>query len=50
MMGDLEYIYFWNNLEALDPDQLVCDLELRSSEILAAFPQKARAFIEREHG
>lgn len=46
----IDYEYHYGNLEALDPDQLVCDLELTTEEILAAFSQRARDFIEREYG
>jgi len=42
--------YHLVNLEALDPDQLVNDLELTTEEILDAFGARALAFIEREYG
>lgn len=45
-----DFNYHWENLEALDPDQLVSDLGLTTEEILDAFTYKARKFIEKEFG
>ena len=45
-----DFAYHWGNLEALDPDQLVSDLNLTSEEILDAFETRAREFIEKEFG
>lgn len=42
--------YHWENLEALDPDQLVADLGLTTEEILHAFAHVAVEFIEKEFG
>jgi hypothetical protein len=49
-MNELDYKYHWENLEALDPDQLVSDLNLSSEEILSAFKEKADRFIEETFG
>ena len=49
-MNEIDFRYHWDNLEALDPDQLVSDLNLTTEEILRAFSQKAGDFIEREYG
>mgnify|MGYP000167816457 CR=1 FL=1 len=49
MEGRLEQ-YYMETLSALDPDQLVSDLRIESDEILEAFPEKAKRFIEREYG
>ena len=46
----IDFEYHMGHLEALDPDQLVCDLELTTEELIAAFPARAREFIEREYG
>ena len=43
-----EYAYHWDHLEALDPDQLVGDLQLTTEQILEAFPKEAMEFIRRE--
>ena len=49
-MNGVDFQYHWDNLEALDPDQLVSDLNLTSEEILEAFETKARDFIMKEFG
>ncbi len=45
-----EYVYHLNLLEALDPDQLVTDLGLTTEDIIAAHPEKVKAFIEDNYG
>ncbi len=45
-----DFAYHWRNLEELDPDQLVCDLNLSTEELLYAFTVRAREFIEDEFG
>ena len=49
-MDDLDFMFHWDNLEALDPDQLVSDLNLSTEEILDAFDARAREFIYKEFG
>jgi len=49
-MAPLDMAYHMENLAALDPDQLVSDLQLTTEEILDAFEQIAEDFIEREFG
>jgi len=49
-MNEIEFKYHWDNLEALDPDQLITDLNLSTEDILSAFGHRAREFIEREYG
>jgi len=47
-MDAIRFQYHWENLEALDPDQLVSDLGLTTEDILAAFKEAARDFIKEE--
>ena len=49
-MNDLDYQYHYDNLEALDVDQLCSDLRLTTQDILAAFPQTVARFIKEEFG
>ena len=45
-----DYEYHYHHLEELDPDQLVCELDLSTEEILAAFPVRVREFLEKHYG
>lgn len=45
-----DFVYHFNNLRALDPDQLVSDLQLTTEEILEHFHEEARTFIEEQFG
>ena len=45
-----DILYHWENLAALDPDQLVSDLNLTTEELLDAFTERAALFIEKEFG
>ena len=49
-MNDVDYVYHWENLSMLDPDQLVSDLNLSTEDILRAFQHEAQEFIEKEFG
>lgn len=49
-MNDVDYVYHWENLRSLDPDQLVSDLNLSTEDILRAFQHEAQTFIEQEFG
>jgi len=49
-MEPQDIMYHWYNLEALDPDQLVTDLEITTEELLEAFSEQAYAFIKQEFG
>lgn len=49
-MNEQDYQYHYDNLEALDPDQLVADLDLSTEDILARFPTEARRFILDNYG
>jgi hypothetical protein len=49
-MNPVDWVYHWDNLKALDPDQLVSDLELTTEEILDAFHNKAEEFINENYG
>lgn len=49
-MNEQDFRYHWENLEALDPDQLVSDLGLSTEDILTRFRDVAEDFIEREYG
>jgi len=45
-----DYMYHYDNLRALDPDQLVSDLNLTTNQILEAFHEEATEFIEENFG
>jgi len=45
-----EYEYHYKLMEALDPDQLVADLELETEDIMVRFPTEVRRFIEENYG
>jgi hypothetical protein len=45
-----DVVYHLENLRALDPDQLVTDLNLTTDELLSAFMEEALEFLEREYG
>lgn len=45
-----DFKYHMDNLRILDPDQLVSDLNLSTEDILSAFHEEAREFIEKEFG
>ncbi len=45
-----DWVYHWDNLKALDPDQLVSDLNLSTDDILEAFHDRAEEFIQKEFG
>lgn len=47
-MNFVSFMYHWNNLKELDPDQLVTDLELTTEDILERFSHEAEEFIKRE--
>lgn len=49
-MNLVEMMYHLENLEALDPDQVVSDLRLTTKQILDAFPMETERYIEREFG
>ena len=49
MLAD-NFDYHLENLEALDPDQLVSDLKLTTGDLIGAFPNKVIEFINREFG
>ncbi len=49
-MNDIDMLYHHENLRALDPDQLVSDLNITTDQLLAAFSQRAIDFIEEEFG
>ena len=49
-MTPQDLMYHFENLQALDPDQLVADLGLTTQQILAAFTQEAVEFINKEFG
>lgn len=49
-MEPQDFMYHLENLQALDPDQLVADLGLTTQQILDAFPLEATEFITKEFG
>lgn len=49
-MDGADWVYHWGHLKALDPDQLVSDLQLTTEEILDAFHDRAEEFIQKEFG
>jgi hypothetical protein len=49
-MNDIDFKYHMDNLRALDPDQLISDLNLSTEDILMHFHEEAREFIEKEFG
>jgi hypothetical protein len=49
-MTPQDFMYHLENLQALDPDQLVADLGLTTQQILDAFTQEAVDFIAKEFG
>ena len=49
-MTQEDFDYHFANLQELDPDQLVSDLNLTTSEIMVAFPKKVDDFIDKEFG
>ena len=49
-MNDQDYNYHYENLEALDVEQLVQDLGLTTEDIMAAFPRHVQNFIVKEFG
>lgn len=49
-MNEQDYKYHYEMLEALDPDQLVADLDLESADIMARFPNETRNFIINNFG
>ena len=50
MVNESVFNYHWENLVALDPDQLVADLGLTTEEIMARFYHECQEFIEKEFG
>ena len=50
LMNEQDFRYHWENLESLDPDQLVSDLGLSTEDILTRFRDVAEDFIEKEFG
>lgn len=49
-MEQTEYDYFHQHLMECDPDYVVDVLEITTEDLLFLFSDRARAFIEREHG
>jgi hypothetical protein len=48
-MTNEEYQWHKQMLEELDADELVCDLELESKDIVERFPTEVRRFIEENY-
>jgi hypothetical protein len=49
-MNNEDFAYHMENLRMIDPDQLVSDLGLSTEDLLNAFWEEAREFIEKEFG
>lgn len=49
-MNEIDYAYHYENLRALDPDQLVSDLNLSTEDLLMHFHEEVREFIEETFG
>lgn len=45
-----DFDYHWENLRALDPDQLVSDLGITTDQLLMYFSTQAKQFIEDNYG
>jgi hypothetical protein len=50
MMNNEDFAYHMENLRALDPDQLVSDLNLDTETLLMYCHEEARDFIEENFG
>ena len=49
-MNTQEYEYHYDNLANMDPDELVCELDLSTEEILNRFAPEIEAHIRDNYG